>query len=441
MDNFLIQTYSHPHSKVLKSETNISDKTDHLFRHEYGKLVSVLTSAFGTSNIELAEDVVQEAMLEALHKWSYKGVPDNPVGWIYQVAKHKALNIVKREKFKEQIAPDVLRQLRSGQDSESALETIFTDKEVADDQLRMIFTCCHPSISPDSQVALILKTLCGFSIPEIAGAFLTTEENINKRLVRARKTIKEARTPFEVPVGRELEQRLPSVLEAVYLLFNEGYNARSGNNPIRYEVCEEAIRLTEIMASNPVIRSSNTYALLSLMTLNTSRFKSRLDEFDNVKDLEHQDRKQWNLALIKKGLYYLEFAAEQNEVSIYHLLATISAQHCTAPTYETTDWESILSLYDMLMDIDKSPIVQLNRAIVLSKTASPKEALRQLNTIESTPVFDTYLPYYTTKAALHYQNNEALIAINFLNKALKLPLEEKTKSLIYNTIKDYSRKK
>ena len=245
-------------------EKKISDKIDHLFRYEYGRLVSVLTKTFGTSNIELAEDVVQEAMLEALNKWSYNGVPSNPVGWIYKVAKYKAVNILNREKYKKKYASDNAHILQSEWTVEPALEQIFTDKEIADDQLRMIFTCCNPSISKDSQVALTLKTLCGFSIPEIAKAFLTTEENINKRLVRARKSIKDANIPFEVPTGRELEQRLSSVLETIYLLFNEGYNTTSVDNPIRYELCEESIRLAEIIVSNPIIKSSNTYCVISV---------------------------------------------------------------------------------------------------------------------------------------------------------------------------------
>ncbi|MFY0600793.1 MAG: sigma-70 family RNA polymerase sigma factor [Cyclobacteriaceae bacterium] len=424
---------------MLENETNISERIDHLFRHEYGKLVSVLTKAFGISNIELAEDVVQEAMLEALRKWTYTGIPDNPLGWIYQVAKHKVLNVLKREKYKEEFATDIAHHLRSEWTSEPALDHIFTDKEIADDQLRMIFTCCHPSVSSDSRVALTLKTLCGFSIPEIAKAFLTTEENINKRLVRARKTIKEADVPFEVPSGKALEARLSSVLEAIYLLFNEGYSATSGNSLIKYEVCEEAIRLAEIITSHPDIASSNTYALLALMTLNASRFKSRLNEFDHPQDLENQDRSKWDQELIKKGLYYLEFAASQNEVSIYHILATISAQHCTAPTYDTTDWESILSLYDMLIEIDHSPVVQLNRAIVLSKTTNPQTALDVLDAIRGDATFGSYLPYYTAKAALHFENKESETAIKLLKEALKLPLEENSKSLIYNKIGQYSK--
>ena len=175
---------------MTRNEKKITEQIDHLFRYEYGKLVSVLTKTFGTANIELAEDVVQEAMLEALNKWTYSGVPTNAIGWIYKVAKYKAVNILNREKYKQQYASELADLLQSEGTAESTLKQIFTDKEIADDQLRMIFTCCNPCISKDSQIALTLKTLCGFSIPEIAKAFLTNEENINKRLVRARKSIK-----------------------------------------------------------------------------------------------------------------------------------------------------------------------------------------------------------------------------------------------------------
>ena len=424
----------------MKTENDISVKITELFRQEYGKLTSVLTKIFGTSNIELAEDVVQEALLEALNKWSKEGIPNNPTGWIYKVAKYKAVNIVNREKYKREYASEVSHHLQSEWTVEPALAHIFTDKEIEDDQLRMIFTCCHPSISSDSQVALTLKTLCGFSIPEIVRAFLTNEENINKRLVRARKTIKEQQIPFEVPIGNALKERLDSVLETIYLLFNEGYNASSGDHLIRYELCEEAIRLTEMIASNHHIESPNTYALLGLMSLNISRFNSRIDEFDNLLDMAQQDRSKWDKDLIKKGLYYLEFAAEQKEISIYHILATISAHHCTASTFESTDWKSILSLYDLLLQINRSPIVLLNRAVVLSKTNGPQSALKEISKIKQLSVLASYLPYYTTKAELHFQNQETQKAISTLKEALKLPLNQNHKTIINSKLEAYSKK-
>lgn len=424
-----------------ENKYNISGQVDHLFRYEYGKLVSVLTKTFGPSHLDLAEDVVQEAMLEALNKWAYSGIPANPVGWIYQVARFKAINILKRDKKNSTLQSEFEKLPAFEWTSDQLNGHIFTDEEIEDDQLRMIFTCCHPSISSDSQIALTLKTLCGFSIPEIAHAFLTTEENINKRLVRARKKIREAKITFEVPHGFELKQRLSTVLETIYLLFNEGYNTSSGDQVIRYDVCEEAIRLAEIIAKRSDIVNSSTYALLALMSFNASRFASRQDDEGNINDLEHQDRNKWDQRLITKGLYYLDIATKEKEVSAYHILATISAHYCTSPSYKSIDWKGILSLYDLLLEVDDSPIVQLNRAVVISKISGPGPALELLNTLEQKPEIQSYLPYYTAKAELYHLNNEPESSIKTLQSALNLELEENFKRHIFSCLKKYSRKK
>jgi RNA polymerase sigma factor (sigma-70 family) len=425
---------------MKKTQVDIQAEVDHLYRHEYGKLVSVLTKTFGSCNMELAEDVVQDAMLEATKQWTYKGIPDNPIGWIYKVAKYKAVNLVNREKYKQEYTSEVVRHLQSDWTVDSALDHLFTDKEIADDQLRMMFTCCHPAISSDSQIALTLKTLCGFSIPEIANAFLTTEENVNKRLVRARKQIRTSNIPFEVPMGKDLETRLISVLETIYLLFNEGYNASSGSDIVRYELCEEAIRLTEIIASNPnITNASNVFALLSLMSLNASRFKSRTDEFDNVIDLENQDRTKWDKELIENGLKYLEFSTKEKSISIYHILATISAHYSTAKVFESTDWKSILSLYDNLIEFDRSPIALLNRAIVVYKTSDAAQGLKAIDAIEDKTTLLSYLPYYTAKAELYFKNEQSDLAIKTLKKAFDIPMQGNVKVLINNRLKKYSK--
>ncbi|WP_437439880.1 RNA polymerase sigma factor [Eudoraea algarum] len=424
------------HWKMQEESRNIPEEVDHLYRREYGKLVAVLTKTFGVNNIELAEDVVQEAMLEALRQWAYTGVPENAMGWIYKVAKYKAVNLVNREKYKRAYTSKVVHHLQSEWTLEPALDHIFTDREIADDQLRMMFTCCHPSVSKDSQVALTLKTLCGFSIPEIAKAFLTTNENINKRLVRARKSIQAANIPFEVPTGKDLEPRLASIMEVIYLLFNEGYHASSGQEAIRYELCEEAIRLAEMVASNPnIVNTSQISALLALMSFNVSRFASRTDTFGNLVDLEHQDRDKWDQALIQKGLRYLSFAAQHDQVSLYHILATISAHHCTAKDFGSTNWEGILSLYDNLVLLDDSPIVQLNRAVVLAKTANAREALMAIEGINDITALQSYMPYYTVRAELHFQIGEVKKASELLKKALGLSPNKKAKSDILDKLK------
>lgn len=398
---------------------------EHLFRHETGKLVSTLTRIFGAQNLDLAEDVVQDSLVEAIKKWTYKGIPDNPSGWLFRVAKNKALNMLNREKYVRRYSSDVAHFLQSEWTAEPALDHLFSEQEIKDDQLRMIFTCCHPAISPDSQIALALKTLCGFSIPEIARAFLTTEENINKRLVRARQKIRDDKIPFEVPQGRELEKRLQAVLDTIYLLFNEGYSASSGKDLIRFEVCEEAIRLTEMLSIHQAIQhKSNLYALLALMQLNASRFEARQDTDGNIITLEKQDRSLWDLHLMEKGFSNLEKSTSEKLISIYHILASISAYHCSAINYKSTDWRSILELYDRLIQIDHSPVVLLNRSIALSKVSGAKKAIAELKQIGDSASMQSYHLFYSTKAEFHMELEEFSNAIEAIEKAIELaPLQ------------------
>src|SRR6201989_2499496 len=267
--------YLYNDKKTMSAETShdhVIGFVDHFFRHETGKLIAVLTRIFGPHNLELAEDVVQDSLLEAIRVWNFKGIPEQPVPWLYRVAKNKALNVVNREKYKRKYATEAAHFLESEWTADAALENLFSESEIRDDQLRMMFTCCHPSVSEDSQIALTLKTLCGFSLSEIAKAFLTNEENINKRLVRARQKIRDGDIPFEVPSTEYLEERLDAVLQTIYLLFNEGYKASAGPGLIRYELCAEAIRLAEIITDSQTIRDkSKVFSCLALMYLNALR--------------------------------------------------------------------------------------------------------------------------------------------------------------------------
>ena len=415
----------------MQENEKINQLVDHLFRHESGKLVSVLTRIFGADNLDLAEDVVQDSLVEAISQWNFKGVPENPSGWLFMVAKNKALNIINREKYQRKYSSDVAHFLQSQWTAEPALNHIFSESEMLDDQLRMMFTCCHPSISMDSQVALTLKTLCGFSISEIAKAFLTTDENINKRLVRARQKIREDKIPFEVPAGKMLEGRLDAVLEAIYLLFNEGYSASTGNDIIRFELCEEAIRLSEIIAAYEALKNkSNVYAVLSLMYLNASRFKSRTDDRGNIFTMAEQDRTLWDRSLMQKGFYYLAKSTSDKVLSTYHILAAISAYHCAAKDFESTDWNSILSLYDKLIKIDPSPVVLLNRAIVISKVNNALEGLEELEKIKDSPAIESYHLFYSTQAELYIQINEFSKASASLKKAIQLSPLQAEKDLL-----------
>jgi RNA polymerase sigma-70 factor (ECF subfamily) len=416
---------------MMPENEKVIQLVDHLFRRESGKLVAVLTRIFGADNLDLAEDVVQDSLVEAISQWNFKGIPDNPSAWLFTVAKNKALNIINREKYKRKYSSDVAHFLQSQWTAEPALNHIFSESQILDDQLRMMFTCCHPSISMDSQVALILKTLCGFSISEIAKAFLTTDENVNKRLVRARQKIREDKIPFEVPEGKMLESRLDAVLEAIYLLFNEGYSASTGNDIIRFELCEEAIRLSEIIAAHDALKNrSNVFAVLSLMYLNGSRFKSRTDDNGNIFTMAEQDRTLWDHTLMQKGFYYLEKSTGDRSLSIYHILAAISAYHCAAQDFESTDWNSILSLYDKLSKIDSSPLVSLNRAIVISKVTGVSEGLEELEKIKSNPAIGSYHLFYSTQAALYMQVNEFSKASEALKKAIQLAPLKAEKDLL-----------
>lgn len=426
---------------TVESE-NINRLLDHLFRHESGKLVSVLTRIFGAENLDLAEDVVQDSIIEAFKQWTFTGIPENPAGWLYTVSKNKAVNILNREKHKRKYADEFARYSETDTATEQTLDHYFSEQHIADDQLRMIFICCHPSIPPDSQVALTLKTLCGFSIREIAKAFMTNEETINKKLVRARQKLRQNKITFEVPESNNLEKRLDTVLKTIYLLFNEGYSASSGKDLIRVELCEEAIRLANMICEHDAIQDrSEVYALLSLMQLNTSRFSARQNDEGHILTMAEQDRSVWNKELIQAGLNNLERTIHNNNsVSVYHILAAISACHCTALSFETTDWKSILSFYDSLLQFDNSPVVLLNRAVALSKVYGAEKGIRELELIKVTPSIRSYHLFYSTQAQFYIELNNFSKAADCLEKAIQLSTLPSEKILLKERLKTCAEK-
>ena len=289
-------------------------------------MVSVLTRIFGIGKLELAEDVVQDTLLKALQLWGYQGIPLNPRAWLYQVAKNRALDMLRHEKLKNTHSGEIKKQF--GPETEELLDnqTMFEPGEIKDDQLRMIFSCCHPSLSIESQVALTLKTLCGFSIAEIAHSFLTSEETIAKRLYRAREKLREEKIAFEIPSGWGLASRLEAVLSVIYLLFNEGYSSSNSDTLIREDLCEEAMRLCILLSEHPAGDKPQTYALLSLMCLNAARFDARMDSHGSIILLREQDRTKWNRALIGKGIEFLDKASAGDNFSPYHAEAAIAAR-------------------------------------------------------------------------------------------------------------------
>jgi RNA polymerase sigma-70 factor (ECF subfamily) len=379
-----------------EAEANVGQVVEHLFRHEAGKTIAALTGAFGLRYLELAEDALQEALLQALRQWSYGKLPPNPAAWLTQVAKNRALDVVRRDaRFREK-ENEIVSAIES-HPSLSSPEGVLMPEEIRDDQLRLIFACCHPALPGEAQVALTLKTLCGLGINEISRAFLTTSETIAKRLMRARTRLRSAAVRFEIPSGHELPPRLDSVLDVVYLLFNEGYNASQGSELIRGELCNEAIRLATLLTENEATATPKTHALLALFLLQAARFAARIGPAGELFLLQDQDRSLWNRELIAKGMSHLEHAAAGEQLSSFHLQAGIAACHCLATSYEETDWAKILSLYDLLMRVTESSVVALNRAIALAKMRGPAAGLDAIEPLKEEKAFRRYYLYYAVR--------------------------------------------
>jgi RNA polymerase sigma factor (sigma-70 family) len=364
-------------SATVSASTTSNQLVDHLFRHEAGRMASVLTCMLGFDRLDLAQDIVQEAMMQALQSWPFHGIPDNPRAWLYRVAKNKALDVVRREKRFHQISSEV-EYLSNQETAEAMVNHYFFDDEITDSQLRMLFAICHPAIAVESQMAMCLKILCGLSVHEIAVAFLTSDETITKRLYRAKEKIRQDEIRLEVPTGSQLTSRLDTVLKSIYLLFNEGYNSSHPDMLIRRDLCEEAMRLCLLLAQTPKTQFPAVHALLSLMCFQAARFDARTDETGAIVLLPDQDRSRWSQPLIQKGHEYLDRSAEGDGPGEYHLEAGIAMIHCIAPTYEATDWSTILLYYDLLLAQKPSPVVALHRAVALAKVDGPMTAILEV---------------------------------------------------------------
>jgi len=404
---------------IISSSDEPNQLVDNFFRLEAGKMVSTLTRIFGLDNIDLAEDVVQDAMLKALQQWSYGSVPSNPSGWIMQVAKNRALDILRRQTLFQKKESEIGEAIRFADDEVYSAE-LFAPQEVKDDQLRMIFACCHPLLPRESQVGLTLKTLCGFGVAEISRSFLMKEETIAKRLTRARQSLRDARVPFEIPSGPELSERLDSVLQVLYLLFNEGYNASHGPDLIRWDLSAEALRLSELLLGYPVGNTPKSNALHALMLLQASRFPARVGDQGNILLLQDQDRSRWNKAMIEWGMFYLNQSAEGTVVSDFHLQAGIAACHCAAESYEATDWKRILSLYDMLSQNNDSPVVALNRAVAVSRIKGAEAGLRSVAEIQNKGSLGSYYLLHAVLAEFQIELGNFQEAAAHLGRALNL---------------------
>ena len=401
----------------MKQQNNINQLVDHLFRHESGKMVAVLSRLLGLQNLETAQDIVQDTLLQAMSSWRYKGLPDNPPGWLYRVAKNKAIDFLRREKKFNEISPQYAYLLQSQWTFDPTMNSLFLENEIEDSQLRMMFACCHPAIQEESQIALTLKTLCGLSVSEIARAYLIPDETIAKRIYRAKDKIKSENIELDVPQGSELPSRLDTVLKSLYLLFNEGYNSSHPDLLIRDDFCDEALRLCYLLSENPVTSLPKTKALMALMCFQASRLSTRLDEKGNIVLLKFQDRAKWNRDLIEKGFYYIDAATDGKAVTPYHLEAGIASLHAAAPSFEKTDWKSIYHLYDILYQVQPGPIVALNKAIASSYAISRENALNELLNIKG---LEKYYLYYASAGEMYFELNKLKEAKTFFRKALDL---------------------
>lgn len=343
----------------------VQAEIDALFRRESGRLLSVLTRIFGPGNLELAEDVVQESFVAAMSHWSQEGLPDNPSAWLLTAARRRAIDAIRRERTRRRFADDLAVFLDSEWTVRATVDEAFAPDWIRDDQLRMIFLCCDPRLTRENQVTLILKTLCGLSVAAIAAALLTTEATVHKRLYRTRRQLDGV--SFALPDDAALPDALETVHTVLYLLFHEGYFS-TGEQPILVELCHDAMSLAKLLVDAPGVSNSDTVALLALMCFQAARLDSRLDEAGALIPLDRQDRARWDPAMIGRGFACLERTSRLERIAAgrWHLEAAIAARHCTAPTFEATDWGSICRLYDRLVEVAPSPAAELNRAVAIS---------------------------------------------------------------------------
>lgn len=380
----------------MPSDAKVSAVVDHLFRRRAGQMVSTLTRILGVSHLDLIEDVVQDALVTALRQWPYRGVPDNPSAWIIQVAKNRALDRFRRDGRWRGNERELRHLLRKALPADEAAFA----REVRDDQLSMIFVCCHPSLSRDAQVALTLKSVCGFGVSEIARAFLKPEPTIAQRLVRAKRRLRREGVGFELPEPGELERRIDAVLEVIYLMFNEGYGASSGDDLVRRDLCAEAVRLATLAADHAAIASPKADALAALFLFHAARLETRTDAAGELLLLEDQDRSKWNRTLITQATLLLRRAGRGEVLSTYHLEAEIAACHTLPATYAGTDWKQILRCYDALVEINPSPVVRLNRVVALAEVDGPERALAESERLEDEGELAGYYPAFLIRGEL-----------------------------------------
>lgn len=402
------------------------DPLKQLFQQEFSRMVAVISNRFGLQHIEVAEDIVSDTFLQASESWGLKGIPPNPAAWLYAVAKQKTLYYFRRNKI---LTEKVIPELKNAAESITAEEDIdFSDDNIKDSSLQMMFAICTPAIASEAQIALALRILCGFSIDEIAEAFLTNKETINKRLFRAKDKLRSEKVKLQLPPATEIMNRLDNVLHIIYLLFSEGYYSKTQNQILRKDLCLEAMRLGVMLTENQSTNLPRTNALMALMCFHASRFNARQTSEDGLVLYEDQDETLWDKALINQGIYFLEESAQGTELSSYHLEARIAYWHCIKED-SREKWEEILELYDQLLAINYSPSVALNRIFALYKVNGPGEALLEAEKLK----LENNHFYYVLLGELYSTIDEEKAITNY-EKAYSLARTEPEKQEILRKI-------
>lgn len=385
---------------------------DHLFRHHSGKMVSVLIRIFGFKHLEIIEDAVQDTFLKASISWRSKQ-PENPEAWLTQAAKNRVVDIFRRLQTEKKHLP----KLTHGTDA-IAINELFLDAEIEDAQLRMIFTACHPKLKAPDRISFALKTVSGFSIREIASALLTKEETIKKRLLRARKAIQKENLKFHIPLGEELQQRLDSVLEVLYLVFNEGFHSNTKEHLIRTDLCGEAMRLCQLLLKRKDLRTTKVYALFALMCFHSARLDAKVNSNNEILDLKHQDRSLWHFPLIELGNAMMYKAINTDTFSSYHFESAIAAEHLKAKSFEDTNWNKILAWYESLYVLQPIPSLKLTMAVISMQNKDYKKAETYFKELNPEDLSQRAYLYYAAKADYYKGINKKKLALDYINKAL-----------------------
>ena len=396
-----------------------------LFRHRYGRMVAGLCRVLGPSRLDLAEDVVQEALLRALRTWPTDGVPANPESWVFAVARNAALDALRRQRIGRQVEAELQRWAAEPAPTATASEPGSID----DDTLRMLFLCSHPDVPADARVPLLLKTVCGLGVPAIARALLQKEATIAQRLVRAKAKL-QGGVPFEMPPTAELPARLELVQSALYLMFNEGYRAHAGPELLRSDLVHEAVRLGALLLEVPSLRTPGGHALLALMLLLGARSPARVDAAGELVPLAQQDRTLWDRRWLGCGFHHLQRSIGGTQLTTYHCEAAIASVHAAAPDYAHTDWQRISTEYDRLLALAPSPVVQLNRAVAVGKLHGAAAGLQALAGIREARALDDYFLLGAVTAQFHWELGDHAAAVAALRQTLSQSCSEPERRLL-----------